>query len=411
MRIIHEDCLVAMRALLAEGVKVHSVVCDPPYGLEFMGKEWDGSDGFRRSLNAADAGRENVFGRQSKRGPEYRAGHLFQEWCEAWAELALELLLPGGHLVAFGGARTYHRLACAVEDAGFEIRDQIQWIYGSGFPKSKNDGKGRGTQLKPANEPIVLARKPLVGPVADNFAAYGTGYLNIDGCRVSFENDAPNPATNPLYRKENGYKLPTGDDSNSTSWKIKKDRREQPAHSLGRWPANVVHDGSDEVLEAFPNAPGQQARVKGTEPSSPTLNVFGARQRVPFNGRVGEATAEKRYTENGGTNFAALPGARRFDGGSAARFFYHAKASKADRMGFTHPTIKPVNLMRWLVRLVTPVGGIALDPFAGTGTTGAAALAESREAILIEREPAYVENIRTRLNLPAVAKSIGGSRG
>jgi site-specific DNA-methyltransferase (adenine-specific) len=409
MRIIHEDCLVAMRALLVEGVKVHSVVCDPPYGLEFMGKEWDGSDGFRRSLNAADAGRENVFGRQSKRGPEYRTagagrkskpgigerntewvsnqgwnqfrcatcGHLFhggspcqcvepkpsradnrwnlfQKWCESWAALAYELLLPGGHLAAFGGSRTYHRLACAVEDAGFEIRDQIQWIYGSGFPKSKNDGEGRGTALKPASEPIVLARKPLVGIVAANFAVYGTGYLNIDEARLD----------------------------------------------CGRWPANVVHDGSAEVLEAFPNAPGQQARVKGTEPSSPTLNIFGTRQRVPFNGRVGEASAAKRYAENGSTNFAALPGARRFDGGPAARFFYHAKASKADRMGFTHPTIKPVNLMRWLVRLVTPVDGIVLDPFAGTGTTGAAALAESRGAILIEREPAYVENIRMRLNLP-----------
>lgn len=404
MRIIHEDCLVAMRALLAEGVKVHSVVCDPPYGLEFMGKEWDGSDGFRRSLNAADAGRENVFGRQSKRGPEYRAGHLFQEWCEAWAELALELLLPGGHLVAFGGARTYHRLACAVEDAGFEIRDQIQWIYGSGFPKSKNDGEGRGTQLKPANEPIVLARKPLVGIVADNFAAYGTGYLNIDDCRVGWPGGIAPEIGTPGWGGPNKKLSAVPDQRGNTV------PREGPS-ALGRWPANVVHDGSDEVLEAFPNAPGQQARVKGTEPSSPTLNVFGARQRVPFNGRAGEATAEKRYTENGGTNFAALPGARRFDGGSAARFFYHAKASKADRMGFTHPTIKPVNLMRWLVRLVTPVGGIALDPFAGTGTTGAAALAESRDAILIEREPAYVENIRTRLNLPAVAKSIGGSCG
>jgi site-specific DNA-methyltransferase (adenine-specific) len=381
LRIIHEDCLVAMRTLIDEGVTVQAIVCDPPYGLEFMGKDWDGSDGFRRSLNAADVGRENVFGRQSKRAPEYRAGHLFQEWCEAWASLVLKLLPPGGHLVAFGGTRTYHRLACAIEDAGFEIRDQIQWIYGSGFPKSKNDGEGRGTALKPASEPIVLARKPLMGTVAANFAAHGTGYLNIDDCRVGPGNRISGGGNNfNAWRQGEARDDRLGIHANASE-----------GHDLGRWPANVVHDGSDEVTDLFPrtkSGTGAVKRESGAERNGNRGAAYGAESRVA------------------GTVMRCIG-----DEGSAARFFYHAKASKADRMGFTHPTIKPVNLMRWLVRLVTPEGGLVLDPFAGTGTTGAAALTEGRSAILIELDAGYVANIRTRLDVPLPAESTGGIRG
>ena len=137
--IFNGDCIEIMRLL--PDSSVDSIVTDPPYGLEFMGKEWDGADGFRRSLNPKDTGRDNVFGRQSRRGPEYRAGHLFQQWCELWARECLRVLKPGGHLLAFGGTRTWHRLACAIEDAGFEMRDSIAWLYGSGFPKSLDVSK------------------------------------------------------------------------------------------------------------------------------------------------------------------------------------------------------------------------------------------------------------------------------
>lgn len=170
---------------------IDAVVTDPPYGLEFMGKDWDGADGFRRALNAADVERDSVFGRMSKRGPEYKAGHLFQEFTFAWASKVIRVIKPGAHLVSFGGARTYHRMACAIEDAGFEIRDQVQWLYGQGFPKSKNIGDGFGTALKPASEPIVLARKPLEGTVVENVARWGTGALNIDGCRVGNSKNVP----------------------------------------------------------------------------------------------------------------------------------------------------------------------------------------------------------------------------
>jgi hypothetical protein len=224
------DCVAVLATL--EANCVDSIVCDPPYGLEFMGKEWDGADGFRRSLNAADAGRDSVFGRTSLKAPEYRTagtgrkgkpgigardtewvsnagwnqfrcgtcGHLFhggspcqcenpqpvradnrwnlfQEWCEAWARECLRVLKPGGYMLSFGGTKTQHRMVVAIEDAGFEIRDQIGWIYGQGFPK--ND-----SSLKPAWEPVCVARKPLMGTVAANMAEHGTGRLNIDECRI-----------------------------------------------------------------------------------------------------------------------------------------------------------------------------------------------------------------------------------
>ncbi|AEJ93638.1 DNA methyltransferase [Mycobacterium phage Doom] len=196
------DC----RDVLAEmeDASVDSIITDPPYGLEFMGKDWDApwrtGNGFRRSQNPSDTGRDNVFGRQSKRGPEYFAGAEFQQWCTQWATECLRVLKPGGHLFAFGGSRTWHRLTVAIEDAGFEIRDSIAWLYGSGFPKSLDVSKaidkaapatdavkqwqGWGTALKPAFEPIVVARKPLAGTVAANVLAHGTGALNIDACRV-----------------------------------------------------------------------------------------------------------------------------------------------------------------------------------------------------------------------------------
>lgn len=337
----------------------------------------------------------------------------FQDWFQECAELMFAILPPGGHLLAFGGTRTYHRMACAIEDAGFEIRDTIAWLYGSGFPKSlnvskaidkaagaerevisaaapvkrmipgadqhkqgweKNNGRvyvptetapatdaarqwdGWGTALKPALEPIVLARKPLDGTVAANIQAHGTGALNIDGCRVASE---PLPVHEPTGRC--GAVYGAG---------LEGSRRTGDTR-IGRWPANVVHDGSDEVVAAFP-----QQTSGGTPPSRPprkTRHTYGA-----FAGQ-----------EN--------PNGIGSTAGSAARFFYSAKADADDRLGSKHPTVKPVDLMRWLVRLVTPPGGTVLDPFAGSGTTGMACMAEGFDCILVEREAEYVADIRRRI--------------
>lgn len=325
---------------------------------------------------------------------------------EFWSEI-LRVLKPGGHLVAFGGTRTYHRLACAIEDAGFEIRDQLGWCYGTGFPKSHdvalqlekslarkivrtemregepvelaqwvylddgapiareapfrhplaNQWAGWGTAIKPAWEPICLARKPLIGSVAENVAAYGVGALNIDACRI----DA---AGRPL--RECGAGTASG------AFGVSNGSRAVGSTDLGRFPANVLHDGSAEVVALFPESNGQQAAVTGDEPSSSTNNVYG--------------------------QFAGRPASEpRGDTGSAARFFYSAKASKLDRLGSLHPTVKPVDLMRWLVRLVTPVGGLVLDPFAGSGTTGHAAVCEGMRAVLIEREAKFCRDIARRM--------------
>lgn len=439
VKILHGDCLAVLPTLADNSVD--SVVTDPPYGLEFMGKEWDGADGFRRSLNEADVGRKNAFGRMSARAPEYRTagtgqknkpgigdretewvsnqgwnqfrceacGHLFhggspcqcaeprpiradnrwnlfQAWCEAWAVECLRILKPGGHILAFGGTRTYHRLACAVEDAGFEIRDQIQWLYGSGFPKSRNIGEGRGTALKPAHEPIVMARKPLIGTVAANVEKHKTGAMNIDACRVGdFVNETP-PGTD-RYNQANfdqGYR--PGAYQNGRDGEASAERRYTDQGSTnfaatpgprggspaGRWPANVITDGSDEVIAAFPESDGQQGDLNATGRERPTKTCFGDMA-------------------------APLPHQARNDSGSAARFFYTAKADKVDRLGSKHPTVKPVDLIAYLCRLITPPGGVVLDLFAGSGTTGMACLREGFDCILIERETEYVADIERRV--------------
>lgn len=410
--IVPGDCLQKMAMLPA--ASLDAVVTDPPYGLAFMGKDWD----------------HGVPG------------------APFWQQM-LRLLKPGAHLVAFGGSRTYHRLTCAIEDAGFEIRDSLldllnpddpiakfmdslndaqrdafvrcvdhaapggplAWLYGTGFPKSHDVSKGIdkalgaereitregakqiggygddwdtnssdkrerrdipatpqaaawegwGTALKPAFEPIVLARKPLSeGTVAANVLRWGTGALNIDGCRVE---------TDDGYAEN---RVTQGINTAQTSYAPAAARRTFEPAAEGRWPANVVHDGSDEVVGAFPDSRGQIAPAAEGEERRKDQNVYGAMTR--------------------GSNGAKPRG----DSGSAARFFYSAKASKADRAGSKHPTVKPIALMQWLCRLVTPPGGTVLDPFAGSGTTGAAAAAEGFNAILMEKEPQYVEDMRRR---------------
>ena len=258
-----------------------SIVSDPPYGLSFMGNGWD----------------------KGVPGEEF------------WRE-ALRVAKPGAHLLAFGGTRTFHRLTVAIEDSGWEIRDVVCWLYGSGFPKSLNVGGGWGTALKPAWEPVIMARKPLVGTVAANLLLHGTGALNVDGCRIPIEGAAG--VWGAKHIASIGFHGGTAGSGFATV-----------QHPQGRWPANVMHDGSDEVVVGFPN--------------------------------------------------------------EQARFFYCAKASNADRKeGNTHPTVKPTDLMRYLCRLVTPTDGLVLDPFMGSGSTGKGALLEGFRFVGIDLDPAHV---------------------
>jgi site-specific DNA-methyltransferase (adenine-specific) len=446
---------------------VDAVVCDPPYGLEFMGKDWDafGKGGGAVVRDPAterggfqDGNGGNPYSRSRIEYGRAQAGSMraFQEWCEAWAVEALRVLKPGGHLLAFGGTRTYHRLACAVEDAGFEIRDSLIWLYGSGFPKSLDVSKaidkaagaeresrkwdsastrfngaagfeartclkcgrhagsaaancqcrddppatpeavewqGWGTALKPSHEPVVVARKPLSGTVAANVLAHGTGALNVDGCRV--QTDEPIAAHkgtgNPRTSMSDGWHDTYAPGDAGTILQTE-----------GRWPANVIlsPDSAVELDEQSGERPGMplQTHRRGDSPKGYGIGV------APDPDSPG-------YGDTGG----------------ASRFFYCAKASRGERNagleGFdsttvddgreipidnpylrgetarrnTHPTVKPIDLMRWLCRLVTPPGGTVLDPFTGSGTTGVAAHLEGFDFIGCEREAEYATIARARI--------------
>ncbi|CAB4156050.1 DNA methylase N-4/N-6 [uncultured Caudovirales phage] len=318
------DNLAALRAMPDNSVD--SIVTDPPYGLSFMGKKWD-----------------------------YDVPSV-----ELWQE-CLRVLKPGGHLLAFAGTRTQHRMAVKIEDAGFEVRDMIAWVYGSGFPKShnlKDDWQGWGTALKPALEPITVARKPLVGTVAENVQRHGTGALNIDGCRVEApgEDCARKPALVDDTAAGFGKGLSMGG----------------RGHDAGRWPANLIHDGSEEVVAGFP--------------------VTGASKSTPRNNGEFKSVAKGRELPH-------VTYGHDDDGGSAARFFYCAKASKADRgEENVHPTVKPTDLMRYLCRLVTPPGGVVLDPFMGSGSTGKAAMLEGFRFIGCELSEEYFKIADARIS-------------
>jgi hypothetical protein len=336
------DCLDVLAELPA--ASVDAVVTDPPYGLGFMGKGWD----------------------ELPPGVE-------------WAAECLRVLKPGGHLLAFGGTRTWHRLMCAVEDAGFEIRDSIAWLYGSGFPKSLDVSKaidkaggaavqwaGWGTSLKPAFEPIVVARKPLQGTVAANVQEYGTGGLNIDGCRIGTDST----------------RRPLGKPLNGGAYGSDRDARESLAtvggSDSGRWPANVILD-EDQAA-----ALDEQSGFSTPPPVGSVAN------KAPRVGQVATGDEAARISPNG-----------HGDAGGASRFFYCAKAGRRERPvvnGVAHPTVKPLALMRYLVRLVTPPGGVVLDPFAGSGATIEAAILEGFDSIGIERESSYLPHIQARID-------------
>lgn len=282
----HGDCIEVMRTL--PDSSVDSIVTDPPYGMGFMGKAWD-------ALPPS----------------------------EKWAKECLRVLKPGGHLLAFGGTRTWHRLAVAVEDGGFEIRDSIAWMYGSGFPKHR-------TALKPAFEPIVMARKPYKGSLTANEAANGTGALSIDASRTA----------------------------------------------AGRWPANLVLD------EDMAGALDEQSGILHSQ----------ATDKSDRSDKTGATSFKSEKKER-----VAYP----LEIGGASRFFYVAKAPAKERPvveGVSHATVKPLALMRWLVRLVTPEGGTVLEPFAGSGTTVEACILEGFQCIAIEREAEYLPLIHARIN-------------
>lgn len=297
------DCLATLRAMPDNSVD--SIVTDPPYGLTS----------------------KRPGGRSSSTEGAVMKGFMGLEWdgdvpsVEIWVE-CLRVLKPGGHLLAFAGTRTQHRMAARIEDAGFDIRDMIAWVYGSGFPKSHNlDGEheGWGTALKPALEPITVARKPFAGTVAANVQTHGTGALNIDGCRVR--------AVDAEALAKNWSRLTTVDmrGGNYVGGKSGSLPMTAEASDLGRWPANLIHDGSPDVIAAFPDAPGQLAAASTSDTQRAGQNVYGNMKR----GRGSEASA---HSENVGVvGFQMKPGARRLDSGSAARFFYCAKTGKKDR--------------------------------------------------------------------------------
>lgn len=336
--LLHGDCL-EMLPTLADS-SIDSIVTDPPYGLSFMGKKWD-----------YDVPDESI-----------------------WRE-CLRVLKPGGHLLAFAGTRTQHRMAVRIEDAGFEIRDMIAWVYGSGFPKSHNldgDWRGWGTALKPALEPITVARKPFIGTVAENVLVYGTGALNIDSCRVAIDVSVDDP-------RLGGKGTWSSDKMAKNVYEGGYAGERVGSSPLGRWPANLIHDGSEEVVGLFPGNAGSAARF---------FYCAKASKRDRDEGLEG---FEAKATAFGNQAQAELKrGNLDHDDGKSGM-------NKVKMRQNTHPTVKPTDLMRYLCRLITPVGGTVLDPFMGSGSTGKAAMKERFNFIGIERDESYFEIAKARI--------------
>ncbi len=515
VRVFHGDCIEVMRSLPENSVD--AIVTDPPYGLEFMGKDWDKLQTAQwrgEKEKWQDGLVENHIAHRLAKSPRYgNEPAAMQDWHHGWATEALRVLKPGGHLLAFGGTRTWHRLAVAIEDAGFEVRDSMAWMYGSGFPKSldvskaidkKRDDRadihavvswleskrqaagvtraqveqhfgtqnigqalftitagktsrvatwdqwqelksllqfddsmdadvwrlngrkgkpgeawaqrevlgetrqgaqqqstgrygawgegitptapatpaaqqwqGWGTALKPAHEPIVVARKPLIGTVAENVLTHGTGALNIDGCRIGYASDADKDkalAGDAFKRKDTsdkGWSRPWMEDAERVA---QMNAESKQRAQTGRWPANVILDES------------QAAELdKQSGDLKPATGRTKRPDRSPFTTGLGELERDAVYDDGGG---------------GASRFFYVAKAGKKERPnvdGVAHPTVKPIALMRYLVRLVTPPGGTVLEPFAGSGTTVEACILEGFDCIAIEMTDDYLPLIAERV--------------
>jgi len=352
--IIHGDCLDVMDTMQDDCID--SSATDPPYHHPggFMSQAWD------------------------------RGSIAFQP--NTWRKLH-RVLKPGAHAVVFGSSRTFHRLWCALEDAGFELRDTLLWIHGEGLPKSRNldgDWQGWGSSLKPAYEPIALVRKPLQGTLQANAEQHGTGALHVDACRVAFSSPADEAEAKGKNRHGDfdsglrhnqvfGQDIPRGQYGNYDP--------------TGRWPTNILLDGSPEVTELFPHPHPAGTQREAWIPDNPTSHAMYGKAPPNYRQgrRVGDAGSAARF-------FPHLPYTE-----PDTRFLYCPKASTRERQGSQHKTIKPLKLMRWLVRLITPPGGTVFDPFAGTGTTGQAALEQGFGAFLVEQDPRYIADIHRRL--------------
>ena len=504
--VYHAKCAELMAELPADSID--AIVTDPPYGLEFMGKEWDrfasksapstaGRTGSDKAANAAGFAQASIGAKLPSYGgqrpttsrclacgkrDQFRNPHAcgadarwikepidphsappamvaFQQWCEEWAAEAYRVLKPGGHLLAFGGARTWHRLTVAVENVGFEIRDNIAWLYASGFPKSMDvataidtandtpgtfgepkteahagwiergkmrgdDGhagwqspwmddpeavdrnarryipgspeaeawQGWGTALKPAFEPVVVARKPLAGTVAATVLEHGTGALNIDACRTPFtEGEA-------LWSPSGTESPPSTVLDGGASGALNVSMSEP--HGSGRWPTNLVLGHAEACDPAGFCVDG--CPVAELNQQTGTLTSGGTPPRRP-----GDEGTDRTVYGDGWTGQDRPAGAGRSRGGGA-RFFpafrFEAKAPTSERPkgddGEGHATVKPLELMRWLVRLVTPPGGVVLDPFLGSGTTAEACLIEGVRCVGVELDPDHLPLIAARLSKP-----------
>jgi|TARA_B110000438_G_scaffold34617_1_gene34419 site-specific DNA-methyltransferase (adenine-specific) len=365
MLLLNGDCIEQMQKLIDDGVQVDSVVTDPPYHLASIVKRF-GKEGSA----PAQYGTDGAFKRAATgfMGKEWDGGDIaFRP--ETW-ELALKLLKPGGHILAFSASRNYHRMAVAIEDAGFEIRDQMMWLYGSGFPKSLNIGDGWGTALKPAHEPIVMARKFIEGTNKQNKEKYGTGGLNIDGCRIE-----TNPEVDDMHRVVD--RKPRNDDkvwTNKNSGFKNENNIYTGVREEGRFPANVMHGGLDTEWSRYFYCPKTSKAEKNKG-----LDSFEAKPMAWGN----QAKAELK---RGNLDWKGNQG----DG---------TKHNKVSMRVNTHPTVKPQELMKYLCRMVTPKGGTVLDPFMGSGSTGCAAKDEGFNFIGIEKEKEYFDIADARIKV------------
>ncbi len=376
------DCFEELKKL--EENSAHSFVTDPPYGIRFMGKAWDGADIAKRTeqrraghrdrdpKSGKTGGHNSLAAEAGKYLRDIAGSRAFQEFSYLWAVEAYRVLRPGGYLVSFASTRTYHRMVTGIEDAGFEIRDQLGWLFGSGFPKSKNLN-GRGTALKPAWEPIVLARKPIEGNVETNFAKWGTGMLNIDDCRIPFESPADQLEAMAKNRHEE-----FGSGTRQTHGIYGEEKRDRKNYiAAGRWPPNVMHDRSPE-----------------------TMDVFGASQRFFYCAKAsaldrdaGLEWEQLRPMARSNGAQSALSDDDEYTGGST-----DIGLNKVQMRANSHPTVKPTALMRWLVKLVTPAGGRVIDPMMGSGSTGRACSLEGFDFTGIELEADYFNFARRRID-------------